>query len=183
MILSRSSRIACAASRSLHSTNGTPAAPASARCGLARSEVIAHRWPLEGCELALVESLYRLSNNTRESCVHCDSCGLESSMRIWPAVASEHGLRALADNDLRGLNARASARSGIRVLNGFDVEGIGVDDEEVVRATEARVDLGLERGSQTGYGYLHGIPLCPFSKQGGEPKASLVEEAEDPFRT
>ena len=64
-----------------------------------------------------------------------------------------------------------------------EVELSGVDDEEVVCATEARVDLVIERRSQTGYGYLHGIPLFPSGKQVGERKASLVEEAEDPFRT
>jgi hypothetical protein len=70
---------------------------------------------------------------------------VQSLVSVRPAVASEHDLYVVLSHQLRGLNACATAKREIRILDGLCFQRFGVDNEKVRTSAKPRIDLIVKR--------------------------------------
>ena len=132
-------------------------------------------------DLSGFESLDGVSSGARTADDHANAGRRERLVGIRAAVAGKDELHVLGGHELGRLNAGPAAARHVRVLDGFELQGVRIDDQEVRAAPEARIEVRLQ-GRLTGgdsdfhqsFSFLENCPpfdlefeqtiICPTSR-------------------
>jgi hypothetical protein len=98
-----------------------------------------------GTELSGLEPLDGISHRPRTAGDHPYAGSRKRLMCIRAAVAGKDKLDVLARHELRRLNTGPTAPRNVRILNGFEVQGVRINDQEVRAAAEARIEVRIQR--------------------------------------
>lgn len=76
--------------------------------------------------------------------IHGDTSRLERSVGIWSKITTDDCATVLVGNQLGRLRAGSAGGADGRVGNRLPGQCVGVDDDEIGCASEARIGIGIE---------------------------------------
>jgi hypothetical protein len=101
--------------------------------------------PSGNIEFSGLEPLDGISDGARTAEHHADAGGGKRLVGIRTAIAGEDELHVLARQELARLNPGPTAEGDIGILDGLEVQGVRIDDQEVCAAPKAGINVGIQR--------------------------------------
>jgi hypothetical protein len=97
-------------------------------------------------ELTGLELLGHLPNCADTADDHADAGGGQGLMGIRAAIAGQNVLHATVCHEPGRLNSGALAEFQAGVVNSLEAQVVGLDDQEIRAAAEARIDRSIQGG-------------------------------------
>ncbi len=134
--------------------------------GAGHAEVAGNIRIAGGVELSCLELFNYIPGRAVTSDDHADAGSRERLMGIRATIAGQHELHVLFCHQLPRLDAGASTKRKVWVLDDIERHGFGIDNHKTGTAAKPRVYLPIQRYLSGGDSYFHENSSCPVIHRG-----------------